>query len=341
MIVLIFVHAVVLLWINLNHPIFDSDATNAYRWVGLAKEMYRQGGLEAEMPVRNPMFPSLIPLWANMFTMRWYDSLAALPWFLFYVALLVLSCDFVFRITGEIRNGLFYSCVLASIPILWLHVIRPGFSDLILCYFMACVLSLLFYSHHYQNRQYFMTSLVFMLGACMTKQEGLGWMLLIYAAYFLMYLYERRRIPEGRILIAEILVLGAGLSAFLLAKDSLQNLVEGRSVYLGILFHVQFDMDALGRLTERLFTWGTFGGYWYLFLVILAYLLIRAGSGLYRLICVQIVFLLGLMLLFLCATGNVQMTMSGTNPSRLLMHWLPLGGLVLAMLIKVEERIRA
>ncbi len=337
LLVFICTHTLILLWINLNHPIFDSDATNASRWVGLAKEIFRQGGLEASTHIRRPMFPSLIPLWANIFTTRWFDSLAALPWFVFYCSFLLLSGNFVCRVTGSLRNGLIYSSVLAVTPIIWIHVIRPGFSDLILCYFLGCVLSLLFYSQHYHDRQYFFFSLVFMVGACLTKQEGGVWMIVIYASYALLYAYARHRASLVRIVAVEVVVLGAGVCGYLLTADYLHDLLARRSVYLGMLLYVRHDPRALQMLTERLFTWATFGCYWYLFLGLLAYLLVRARRVLYRLICVQIVLLLGLLVFFFCATGNVQLTISGTNTSRLLMHWVPLGGLLLSMLLQEES----
>ncbi len=331
MLLFILVHACILLWINLSHPIFDSDATDSTRWVGLAKEVYRAGGLSSSTHVRNPVFPSLIPLLANSLTKRWFDSLAALPWFFFYASFLMISCRFIWLITGEIKKGLIYGCILLSIPILSIHVMRPGFSDLILCYFVACVLINLFSSYHYRNKQYFFLSLVFMAGACMTKQEGSVWMVVVYGAYGLLYAYEKHRISMRRIIISEILAIGTGLIIFSFGADYLRSLAAGRPGYLRIMSHFQFSPEALEGLVIRLFTWGTFGIYWYLVLVLLAYLLIFSRNGLYRLACVQIVILFGLLLFFFCATGSAKFTINGTNVSRLLMHWVPLGGLLLVM----------
>ncbi len=333
MLLFVCLHAGALLWINLNHPVFDSDAVEYGRWVGLAKELYKTGGVGTSTFVQNPMFPSLIPLWSNLFTLRWHDSFAALPWFLFYIAFLAVSWQFVYRITGEVKYGLIYCCLLVSVPILWVHVIRPGFSDLIVCYFTAAVFSMLFNSYYYRSSQYFLLSLVFMAGACMTKQEGVAWMVVIYLVYAVLYLYEKRGLALRHFLITESAVIGLGFAAYLLSYRYLHELVVGRSRYLALLFRVQFDMNALAILAERTFTWGTFGVYWYLLLGLLAYVAIRSRNPFYRLVCFQIVLVFGLLIYFFCATGNVKLTLAGTNTSRLLLHWIPSGSLLLIMLL--------
>lgn len=331
MLLLILVHACILLWINLNHPAFDSDATNSTRWAGLAKEIYRSGSLVPATKTWYPIYPSLIPLMANALTDRWFDSLAALPWFVFYACFIMISCRFIWLITGEIKKSLAYGCVLVTIPILSIHAIRPGFSDLILCYFVASVLIHLFNSYYYRNKRHFFLSLVFMAGACMTKQEGVAWMTVVYTGYGLLYAYEKGRLSMRRIILSEMSAAGVVLVLFSLGAGYLHTLVAGRSGYLRTLSYFQFSPAALEAMAIRVFTWGTFGIYWYLVLALLAYLLIFSQNGLYKLACVQIVLLFGLLLFFFCATGNVRFTLAGTNVSRLLMQWVPLGGLLLVM----------
>ncbi len=326
-------HTLLLAWISLNRPVFDSDAINPRRWVGLAKAIYRLGGLPASVRFWNPAFPSLVPLWPNMFTARWYDSMAGVPWVCFYVLTLLISGQFIYRVTGSLKAGLAYACVLASIPLMWNHVIRPGFSDLIVCYFMAAVLSLLYYSYQYRQRRYFLFSLVFMLGACMSKQEAVGWMLLIYAACGLLYWHVKRQRPVALILGIEGIVIAAGLATHLLFADFFHDLVAGRFLYLGLFFRNRFDPAAVRLLVERTFTWATFGIYWYLVLGILVYILIRPGSTFVRLLGAQCALAYLLILYFLCGTGNVGHTISGTNASRLLLQWVPLGGVLYAVFV--------
>jgi hypothetical protein len=331
-------HVLLLLWVNLNRPVFDSDAISPQRWVGLAKTIYRLGGLPASTRAWNPTFPPLIPLWPNMFTARWYDSLAAIPWFVFYVLILATTAEFVYRVAGNLRAALAYACVLATIPLMWTHVIRPGFSDLIVCYFMACVLSLLYYSHQYQQKRYFLFSLIFMAGACMSKQEAVGWMLLTYAGYGLLYWQRRHEKPVAWILGMEGIVIATGLAAHMLLAGYFYELVAGRFTYLRLLFRVRYDPAAVRLLIERTFTWATFGIYWYLVFFILIYLLVKPGSGFVRLLAAQCALAFGLILYFLCGTGNVRLTIAGTNASRLLMQWVPLGSVLYAVFISLVLR---
>ena len=333
MLSLLVFHALLLLWISLSRPVFDSDAINPRRWVGLAKTIYRLGGLASSARAWNPTFPSLIPLWPNMFTVRWYDSMAAIPWVCFYVLTLLMTAQFVRRITGSLRAGLAYTCVLASIPLLWTHVIRPGFSDLIVCYFMAAVLSLLFCSYQYRQGRYFLFSVIFMIGACMSKQEAAGWMILIYTSYGLLYWHAKLHKPVALILGIEGIVVAIGLATHLLFADYFLKLVAGRSLYLGLLFRNRYDPAALWLLLERTFTWATFGIYWYLVVGILIYLLVRPGSDFVRLLGAQCALAYLLILYFLCGTGNVRLTISGTNASRLLLQWVPLGTVLFAVLV--------
>jgi hypothetical protein len=333
MLVFLVFHALLLLWTNLNRPVFDSDAISPRRWVGLAKTVYRLGGLPSSAQAWNPTFPSLIPLWPNMFTVRWFDSMAAIPWFCFYVLMLLITVRFVRRIAGSLRAGLAYACVLASIPLMWTHVIRPGFSDLIVCYFMAAVLSLLFYSYQFRQRRYFLFSLIFMAGACMSKQEAVGWMILVYAGYGLLYWHVRLRKSVALILGIEGIVIASGLATHLLLADYILGLVAGRFRYLGIVFRGGYDPAAVPLLLERTFTWATFGIYWYLAIGILIYLLIRPGSDFIRLLAAQCALVYLLLLYFLCATGNVRLTIAGTNASRLLLQWVPLGTVLYVVLV--------
>ena len=334
-------HALLLLWIGLNRPVFDSDAISPQRWVGLAKTVYRLGGLPVSTHVWNPTFPSLIPLWPNMFTARWYDSLAAIPWFIFYVLILLTAARFVCRITGNLRAGLAYACVLASSPLLWVHAIRPGFSDLIVCYFMAAVMTLLFSSYQYQQRRYFLFSLLFMIGACMSKQEAVAWMFLIYGSYGLLYWHVRYRKPAANVLLIEGITVAVSFVAYLLTLDQMHRLVIGRFTYLGLLFRFRYDPSALRLLIERTFTWATFGIYWYFVFGILIYLLVRSRDPFVRLVCVQSLWISALVCYYLCGTGNVKLTIAGTNASRLLLHWVPAGGVLFAMLVSQVLRQKA
>jgi hypothetical protein len=326
------IQAFVIFWININHPIFDSDAANAYRWVGLAKEMYRQGGLTSSTHVWNPLYPSLISLWPNMFSARWRDSFAAVPWFCFYAALLFMSFHFIRRLTGSVGAGLTYCCLLALTPIFWIHVIRPGFSDLIVCYFMTAVCALLFESYYYRDRRFFLFSLIFMLGACMSKQEAVVWMLLIYGVYALLCLYVRFPDHLRRLLVFEAAAILSVFVVYWLTAGFIERAIAGRFTYLGLLFRIRYDPMAFERLAERTFTWATFGVYWYLFFGALAYILLCFRDTFVRVLCLQYLVVGLLLTYYLCFTGNVMFTISGTNSSRLLLQWIPSGGILYAVL---------
>jgi hypothetical protein len=332
MLLVVLLIASVLLIINVAQPVFDSDATNPFRWVGLAKIMYRLGGLSDSTYLWHPYFPSLIPLYLNSFTVRWFDSFAAFPWFLFYFSMIGISFSFLTRYGRSITEFATYPFVLALTPMLGMHVIRPGFSDLIVSYFVMAIVTLLFDSLLQRDRRLLFLSLAFALGLALTKKEGLPWILVLYGSFGALYLFTSQRVSARKLLVGEVCLICISSILYLIAAPSIAHWLKGGSL-LGMLFRPKLDGAAIGFFIEQVFFRAAFGLYWWFFLAALIVVATTADNTLFRLTAIHCGALWLGLFFFSCFTGNVHFTLQGTNVCRLMLQAVPLGVPVYAMLL--------
>ncbi len=128
---------------------------------------YYLGGSNPHYPLASP----LIAAWLPMVAGQWEERIATAPWLLCYLNLLLL-------IGGGLRRWLTRpqaiaaAYVVGSLPLMAMHVVRPGYSDLMLAAFLAaCVCYLMTWKATGQTGDLVLGGLFALTAAC-TKREG-------------------------------------------------------------------------------------------------------------------------------------------------------------------------
>lgn len=306
-------------------PVIDSDAANLTRWVGLAKAMVGAGGLPEEMAYRDRFFPSLLSAWTAMFLPRWHDSLVSLPWFFTFAALVGVAFVGCYRLTGRRDAALLSSYLFASIPLSALHVIRPGYSDLIACYFFLSANVFLLAAI---SRPSFRSSELYLLllstAACaMTKQEGAIWAVWCWVVVVSFHLHRRRNAPWGRILAIEACAVLVLYLAYLASADLIRSHVE-LDPRVAWLFEIEFDWAAVRAFGVSAFLSGSFNLWWWIFGLLGAFVAVGSQRADSRVMLLYVASLFLGVFYFACFTGNVGLTVAGTNLARFLLQVTPL-----------------
>lgn len=128
---------------------------------------YYLGGSVATYPV----FCSLMAAWIPMVTGGWNESLAALPWLLMYLSLLCVVVGGLLPWCGSLIAG-FAAYAAVSLPLVAIHVCRPGYADLPLAVFLAASTVQLLAWHRSGRVGDFVLAFVFGLAAALMKREG-------------------------------------------------------------------------------------------------------------------------------------------------------------------------
>lgn len=326
-----------LFFVVLNFPVFDSDATNADRWVGLAKNIYREGWYLADSAHYERFSPSLIPLWMSYFTSRWFDSFAALPGFISWLGILGLSGNYFLEKTGTLRGALFFPFVLALLPLLSTHVIRPGYADLPVCFFfLGIVIETLGLMESKSTEQakvlrwlpYFGFSFCLIL----TKKEGAAWLAWSLWVLGMEALMDRSRFSARDFVRVELFFLGVFFAVYYFTSDFIaEHLIQ--DYRMKWLFEHVYSSDAIYAFFYHLFILNSFGLYWWLTIASVFYFMKFAKESRQQFLATQIAVLLGAVFYFHCFTGNVPKTINWTNQGRFFLQLIPLGVMVLELFL--------
>lgn len=118
-----------------------------------------------------PVFPSLMAAWGPLLIGEWNERLATLPWLLFGINLVLLVAGGLRRWLPALPSWL-VAYVVASMPLVSVHVYRPGYVDFLLAAFLAgAVLYLLAWRSTDFPRHLILGGLFLVATACM-KREG-------------------------------------------------------------------------------------------------------------------------------------------------------------------------
>ena len=93
----------------------------------------------------NPHYSVFVPLaaaWLPMVTGQWHEQLATLPWLFYYINLILLIAGGLRRWLTSAQSWI-AAYVVASLPLMVVHVYRPGYADTILAAFLAAAVTYL------------------------------------------------------------------------------------------------------------------------------------------------------------------------------------------------------
>lgn len=314
--------AILVVSLMIRLPVIDSDAANLDRWVGLAKHLDYEGmGNGAWLHARDKTSPSLIPAYTAGFLSRWRDSLVCLPWFFTWLSILALAWGTVESYT---RNSLWAAgaaFLFAAVPLSITHVLRPGFSDLILAGFVVSAVSaylLTMYPRGDYGVRSWLLLLLPLLAASLTKNEGLIWMMWIAGAAACFHLNARLGVPWRKILTVIGLVGGCGLLVYVLFHDWIRaNLISDFRV--GLLFRFRQSDRALRMFFRTFFASNGFNLLYWITIGLCLGLFFRVRSAGDRILLVFCFLPFVFVFYFCCYTGNIPATVVGTDTGRLLL----------------------
>jgi hypothetical protein len=210
----------------------------------------------------NPHYPLLVPLiaaWLPLVAGQWEERLAALPWLLCYVNLLLV-------IGGGLRRWLSRSQAIAaayvvgSLPLLAMHVVRPGYADMLMATFLAgAVLYLSLWRETGRLMDLAIGVILALVAACM-KREGppvvaIAVAVLICGTWRQVFAYSQAR------------RWGLGLAGT--AGAALVFIVVGFSDHAESLSAMSYHPGVWSALARHLFEWDSFHALFWIVVVLL------------------------------------------------------------------------
>jgi hypothetical protein len=322
---LILVKIAIVLWLQMANPVIDSDATLPFLWIGLAKVIHYHGFLPSEVPQCFYVYASILPAWISMFLPRWFDNLTSLPWFFCYLSMVGIGFAGCYQITLNRSASLICAYFVSAVPIVIAHVIRPGYSDVIMSnFFLAGVtaLGVMFIKNTQKSEKRLWVSMILMAacGCVLTKHEGLIWALWMGTVWFLYDLYFRRDVCWNKILKIFFAVSLAAYILYFFGSDFIRAYIPMEPSRFEQLFDKQFDIRAIYAFGWAVFEAGSFHFLWWLFWLMAFFVWTRKTADEYKVLTFLMTLPFILFFYYACFTENIQYTIIHTNVSRVLLQ---------------------
>jgi hypothetical protein len=332
---------VLMLAIFFQMPVIDSDAANPDRWVGLAKELAFQGTMTpAATNSLERLSPSLAPSYIAGFISRWRDNLVCLPWFFTWMSLLALTWGTLAGIAKNIPLAAGVTLLFASAPLSVVHVVRPGFSDLLAAGFLFSAMSA-FLLTMYHRREFTIRSwlllLLLLLGAVLSKKEGFIWVVWLLAMALCFDLNQRKKIGWRRIATGFSLAAGVAVIGYALLHDWIRTTLIADS-RVQWLFEVKYSDRAVWMFFKTLLASNGFNLLYWIFFGLSIGLLFRVREARDRALLIFGILPFAFLFYFCCFTGGVPYTERGTGLGRWL---LQMQGFVLPVFVVAFQAYQA
>ncbi len=346
LIILIMIKLILVLYCNIINPVVDSDASNNYRHVGLAKYIAMGYPLSETMAYKGGqstiLSPPILHSWSNMFQDRWHDSVATIYCFFAYISILCTAFFTSLKTSAKITPALILAYIISTLPILNMHVVRTGYADILVSLFFAMGVSvtvLLLNKAEDMNKRHLFILCIAILGAAMTKMEGTMWSLLLAFFFIGVFAHNRFHISWNKILLIQTGFIASGFIVYYISTDWILANVD-MDVRLSWLFQKQYDPKSFEMFFGFMFTWGVFGLFWW-FLGFLTFALLITGKFAESKVSIFYT-LLPLAALFYMSnfTGNINYTLNGTSVGRFLMQICMIFTLVYTAFIKNFFRLQ-
>lgn len=316
-----------------HNPVVDSDATLYNNYVSMAKKIgagLSRGAVTAEDPqfekrLKSPLGPSVLSAYPRLFIDRWHNQAAAVPWLFCYLSILGLAFFFSFRMTRRFTVSLALTYLFSAVPILSNHVLRPGFNDLLVCYFlmMAFGAAAVFIrdgglkSFKPKSDPGAALMLIGGLGASLSKPEGLMWSFWLALVLFSCALNLRGKISWPKIIGAQAALAVLILAVWYAYGESFLSSYGGRAMQLAPA--ASFDPRSWEMTISFFFKWGAFNVLWYIGAVTALLALFYADAQT-RAFVFYLLSMTAALIFFANLTQNQTFTIQGTTLGRFLLH---------------------
>jgi len=290
-------------------------------------------------------YPLAVPfnqLWFHVFNGKYDDYLIKAAFWLEFAAFLTVFFSVINRLTGSRRSALIFTFMLASIKQFNDQAVI-GTADTFLGAAVFLAFVYLYGWVKEKNAAYLFMSLVFCLIAFWTKNEGTA-VLAIYILVLAAYTIRRRENKENRakallviILLLSVLAAWYGYkSAHAIDNDVLTRSNMEKIDLIGMVKRVPYIINEYQR---QIFGFKKWNIVWVLFIMAAVYLckmkLIRRYAVILFPIAGLLIFYTGI---YLVTHQDISWHLKSTG-SRIFLHFLPLGVLVIAFAVKERDSV--
>jgi hypothetical protein len=316
-------------YINIVNPVIDSDATQNYIHVGLAKYLFWQYPLSETNAYKGShsteLSPPILHAFVNMLQDRWHDSIATIHYFFIFIWILLLVFFTGIRNNVNIRLSLIAVFLIASIPISIVHAIRPGYGDMLSMIFFMLSISVLINVIYTKNISKLNLFLIFVsiLGGYLSKMEWLIWGLWLVVVILSLYFNFYKNILWKKILFIQGVLLVVAFILYLLSAEWVYNNID-LPKRLSWMFDLQYNPASFERFFSYMFSVGGQGLIWWIYIISSLVLLIRSKNPTYKAITLYSFFLVLGVFYFSNFTFNITFTLQGTNVGRFFLQLAPL-----------------
>jgi len=287
-------------------------------------EPYYLGGSNPAYPV----FPSLIAAWLPMVNGGWSERLAVVPWLLFYLNLFVLILAGLAHWMSR-ANACLIACATTSMPLLVIHVYRPGYADLLLAAFLAGAVMNAMIWRATGERRYLLLSGILAVAAALMKREGPA---VAGAAVIALLVPTARSLLDWPRRAKRIAALLALVACIVVA--TLMNTADLRRDAAALEYHP----EVWNALARHLFTWSSFHmTFWLIPPAIVALLCLPRTALTWPTVALTVV-LLGLWAAIFVLTPNAKFALNDQTPSRSALQIAP--ALIIAVAAAFGEAAR-
>ena len=304
-------------------PILISDASLSVGYVPLTQKLAAAPSLPKIYEISHNLINSLgVPIvngWILSFQHRWLQGLLPLTWLLALVFILWIAISTCYQMSRNALAAVVLGYMLSAVPLAAVHIMRPGYHDLILSYAFCAALSLLLLRAGRVAPLGAVPPIVIVAIAAFMgtiKLEGLAWgacLLLVMLSFHLRNRYG--------IIYRQLAVLGTIVAVVLVLTFLVDVSISHR---IDRIFSFHWGFDAFLSFLQQAFIKNSFGLWWYLFVILAAWLACMAllsrldSNQVHILICMVGVFLL---LTYISSfTGDASFTLKHLNPGRFLLH---------------------
>ncbi|MFH1417029.1 MAG: hypothetical protein ABII12_01905 [Planctomycetota bacterium] len=237
-------------------------------------QLFQPSGHPYDMGGSNPhyaVFVSLVAAWVPLVVGRWHEQLATLPWLFYFVNLVLLTAGGLRRWLSSTQAWI-AAYIVGSLPLLIIHVYRPGYADLILAAFLAStVLFLLMWQATGMRRHLCLAGMFVLVTACLKRESAalaaITVFVLLLTSWRLVRAWSRRTRAVVAVATATI-----GLLVFALVDFSEQT---DATAALG------YHSDVWPRLCQHVLGWSSFHFLFWGLLAATVHLVVR-GSRAWR-----------------------------------------------------------
>ncbi|MCK6457752.1 MAG: hypothetical protein L6Q92_14625 [Phycisphaerae bacterium] len=279
-----------------------------------------------------PIFPSLLPAWTAILSGGWSEPHVAWTWPLCWLNVaLLIAATLVARIRPT--RALLAGYLVASLPLAFVHALRPGYVDLLLAGFLVATLAQAMAWRRHGAAPDLALALLLLLATACVKREGVFAALALLVCAVLPGLVMHRRSRGTWIVTAAAVPLMAIALGCTLPWSFIGDTLNGLGLH----------GDVPRILARHLFSWASFGVLWWLVPVGLIAASrrrttnsgsSRCGAGLVVFVCLLIAYTAAIFVL----SDNARFAQNDQTPSRCFLQIAPAAILALGAIIARRRR---